>query len=292
MAIFEGAGTAIVTPFKNGKIDFDALGKLLEWQVAEGIDAIIITGTTGEASTQTDDEQIEAIKFAVDTVAKRIPVIAGVGSNDTKHGIHLSQRAEKAGVDGLLHVTPYYNKTSKPGLIKHFTMIAESVSAPIILYSVPGRTGLNITPEIVAEVAKVPNIVAIKEATGNISQVVEIARISPPGFDMYSGNDDMIIPLMSVGGIGVISVLSNILPKETHEMADKYLKGDIKGAAALQLKYKKLIDLLFCEVNPIPVKAALYMMGKIEYEYRMPLCQMEEGNYAKLKAEMEVQGLI
>jgi 4-hydroxy-tetrahydrodipicolinate synthase len=292
MAIFEGAGTAIVTPFKNGKIDFDALGKLLEWQVAEGIDAIIITGTTGEASTQTDDEQVEAIKFAVDTVAGRIPVIAGVGSNDTKHGINLSQRAEKTGVDGLLHVTPYYNKASKLGLIKHFTMIAENLSVPIILYSVPGRTGMNITPGIVVEVAKVPNIVAIKEATGDISQVVEIARVSPPGFDMYSGNDDMTIPLMSVGGLGVISVMSNILPKETHEMTHKYLNGDVKGAAALQLKYKKLIDLLFCEVNPIPVKAALHMMGKIEYEYRMPLCQMEESNYAMLKAEMEVQGLI
>jgi len=292
MAVFEGSGVALVTPFKEGAVDYGTLADLLEWQVAEGTDAIVICGTTGEASTLTDEEQIETIRFAVEKIAGRIPVIAGVGSNFTEHGVELTKGATKAGADALLHVTPYYNKATKKGLIAHFTAMAEATNLPILLYSVPGRTGMNITPDAVDELAKIPNIVGIKEASGDISQVVEIARRAPEGFDLYSGNDDMVIPLMSVGGKGVISVLANIAPKDTHEMAASYLAGDVKKAAAIQLRAKHLIDALFCEVNPVPVKAALYMMGKCAYEYRLPLCQMDENNYKRLEKEMKEYGLI
>jgi len=292
MAIFEGSGVAIVTPFKDGKVDHDALGSLLEWHVSEGTDAIIICGTTGEASTLTDDEQIETIKFTVDVIGGRIPVAAGVGSNDTLHGVELTKRAEAAGVNGVLHVTPYYNKASRKGLIEHFKAMAEATSLPILLYSVAGRTGLNIEPSICEELSAVKNIVGIKEASGNISQVVEIARRTPDSFDLYSGNDDMIVPLLSVGGKGVVSVLANVAPRDTHDMVRKFLDGDVKGACEIQLRAKPLIDALFIEVNPIPVKAALNMMGKIQYEYRMPLCQMDEANYAKLEKEMKTYGLI
>jgi len=292
MAIFEGSGVAIVTPFKDGNVDFGALSSLLDWHVDEGTDAIIICGTTGEASTLTDDEQIETIEFAVKTIGGRIPVLAGVGSNDTVHGVELTKRAEAVGVDAVLHVTPYYNKASRKGLIAHFKAMAESVSMPILLYSVAARTGLNIDPSVCEELAQVKNIVGIKEASGNIAQVVEIARRTPEGFDLYSGNDDMIVPLLSVGGKGVVSVLANVAPKDTHDMVRKFLDGDVKGACELQLRAKPLVDALFMEVNPIPVKAALYMMGKIAYEYRMPLCQMDEANYAKLEKEMKAYGLI
>jgi 4-hydroxy-tetrahydrodipicolinate synthase len=292
MAVFEGSGVAIITPFINGNSDYEAFGDLIDWQIAEGTDAIVICGTTGEASTLTDDEQIEAIRYTVDVVNKRIPVIAGVGSNVTSHGIQLTTRAEEAGADALLHVTPYYNKASRKGLIEHFTQIAAATSLPVLVYSVAGRTGMNIAPDVCEELSKIENIVGIKEASGNISQVVEIARRSPEGFDMYSGNDDMIVPLLSVGGKGVISVLANIAPRDTHEMVAKYLSGDVKGAAALQLGTKALIDALFCEVNPVPVKAALFLMGKCDYEYRMPLCPMEDGNFEKLKKEMQAYGLI
>ncbi|MDR1796939.1 MAG: 4-hydroxy-tetrahydrodipicolinate synthase [Clostridiales Family XIII bacterium] len=292
MAIFEGSAVAIITPFKDGAVDYDALKALLDWQVSEGTDAIVICGTTGEASTLTDEEQIETIGFAVEAIAKRIPVIAGVGSNYTAHGVELTKGAEKAGADALLHVTPYYNKATHKGLYTHFKAMAEATSLPILLYSVAGRTGMNITPDDVDALAKIPNIVGLKEASGNISQVVEIARRAPEGFDLYSGNDDMIIPLMSVGGKGVISVLANVVPKDTHEMAAAFLAGDTKKAAALQLATKHLTDALFCEVNPVPVKAALHMMGKCAYEYRLPLCPMEEQNYEKLKAEMAAYGVI
>ena len=292
MAIFEGSGVAIVTPFRDGKVDYDAYRSLLEWQVEEGTDAIISCGTTGEASTLTDDEQIDVIKFSVDVIGGRIPVLAGVGSNDTVHGVELTKRAEAAGVDAVLHVTPYYNKTSRKGLIKHYQMMAEATSLPILLYSVPGRTGMNIDPSVCEELAKVKNIVGIKEASGNISQVVEIARRAPEGFDLYSGNDDMNVPLLSAGGIGVISVLANVAPKDTHDMVRKFLDGDVKGACEMQLRAKALIDALFIEVNPIPVKAALNMMGKIAYEYRMPLCEMDDANYKKLEKEMKEYGLI
>jgi len=292
MAIFEGSGVAIVTPFKNDEIDYNALRALLEWQVSEGTDAIIICGTTGEASTLTDDEQIDVIGFTVEAIAGRIPVVAGVGSNFTAHGLELTKRAEAVGADALLHVSPYYNKASRKGLIDHFKAMAEATSLPILLYSVAGRTGMNIEPSVCEELAAVENIVGVKEASGNISQVVEIARRAPEGFDLYSGNDDMIVPLLSVGGKGVISVLANVAPRDTHDMVRKFLDGDVKGSYEIQLRAKPLIDALFFEVNPIPVKAALYMMGKCEYEYRMPLCPMDEANYAKLEKEMKAYGLI
>ena len=292
MAIFEGSGVALITPFKNGKVDYDVLKNLLEWHVAEGTDAIVSCGTTGEASVLTDEEQIDVIKYTVDVIAGRIPVIAGVGSNYTDHGVELTKGAEKAGADALLHVTPYYNKATRKGLIAHFKAMAEATSLPIILYSVASRTGLNIEPSVCEELAGVENIVAIKEASGNISQFVEIARRAPEGFDLYSGNDDMIVPLLSVGGKGVISVFANIAPRDTHLMVRKFLDGDIKGSYEIQLRAKPLIDALFCEVNPVPVKAALYILGKCEYEYRMPLCPMEDGNFEKLKEEMHLYGLI
>ena len=292
MAVFEGSGVAIITPFKEGEVDYSAFRRLLEFQVSEGTDAIVVCGTTGEASTLTDDEQIDVIKYAVDVIGGRIPVVAGVGSNYTAHGLELTKRAEAAGADALLHVTPYYNKTSKKGLIAHFRAMADATSLPIILYSVASRTGMNIEPSVVEELAGIENIVGIKEASGNISQVVEIARRSPQGFDMYSGNDDMIVPLLSAGGKGVISVLANIAPRDTHEMVRKFLDGDFNGSCDLQLRTKPLIDALFCEVNPIPVKAALHMMGMCEYEYRMPLCPLEDKNFALLEKEMKAYGLI
>ncbi|MDR1815340.1 MAG: 4-hydroxy-tetrahydrodipicolinate synthase [Clostridiales Family XIII bacterium] len=292
MAIFEGSGVALVTPFKDGTVDYAALEALLEWHVAEGTDAIVICGTTGEASTLTDEEQIDVIGFAAKVIAKRIPVVAGVGSNYTAHGVELTKGAEQAGADALLHVTPYYNKTSRKGLYLHFEAMAQATSLPILLYSVAGRTGMNITPDDAEALAKIPNIVGIKEASGNIAQVVEIARRAPEGFDLYSGNDDMIVPLLSAGGKGVISVLANVAPKDAHDMVTKFLGGDTKGATALQLKAKPLVDALFCEVNPIPVKAALSMQGKCAYEYRLPLCPLEEQNYARVRREMEAYGLL
>jgi 4-hydroxy-tetrahydrodipicolinate synthase len=293
MSIFQGSGVAIITPFKSdGAMDFDRLGALIDWQLAQGTDAIVIAGTTGEASCLYDDEHLETIEYAVQRTAGRIPVIAGVGSNQTDHGVKLSKGAQKRGADALLHVTPYYNKTNRLGLIEHFLEMANSVDIPILLYSVPGRTGMNITPDVAAELAKHPNIVGIKEASGNIAQVAEIARVTPDDFDLYSGNDDMIVPLLSLGGKGVISVLANVAPKDTHDMVMKFLAGDAEGACKLQLDMKPLIDALFIEVNPIPVKAALYLMGKCEYRYRLPLRPMEESNFEKLKKEMQAWGLI
>jgi len=292
MAIFEGSGVAIVTPFRNGEVDYDAIRELLEWHVAEGTDAIVSCGTTGEASVLTDDEQIGVIKFMVDVIGGRIPVIAGVGSNHTEHGVELTKRAEAAGADALLHVSPYYNKATTKGLIAHYKAMAEATSLPILLYSVPGRTGLNISPAVCEELSGVKNIVGIKEASGNISQVVEIARLVPKGFDLYSGNDDMNVPLLSVGGKGAISVLANIAPRAVHDMVRKFLDGDVKGSYEIQVRAKPLIDALFCEVNPVPVKAAMYIMGKIAYEYRLPLCQMEDATFARLEKEMKAFGLI
>ncbi|MDR3364679.1 MAG: 4-hydroxy-tetrahydrodipicolinate synthase [Clostridiales Family XIII bacterium] len=292
MAIFEGSGVAIITPFADGGVDYGALGALLEWQVAEGTDAVVVCGTTGEASTLTDDEQIEVIRYTADLIGGRVPVIAGVGSNFTEHGVSLTKRAEGAGADALLHVTPYYNKASRRGLVEHFKAVAAAASLPILLYSVAGRTGMNIDPAAIDELMKIENIVGVKEASGNISQVVEIARRAGGGFDLYSGNDDMVVPLLSVGGKGVISVLANVAPRDTHDMVRKFLDGDAKGACEIQLRAKPLIDALFCEVNPIPVKAALYRMGKCRYEYRLPLCPMEGANFAKLEKEMRTYGLI
>jgi 4-hydroxy-tetrahydrodipicolinate synthase len=275
MTLFKGAGVAIVTPFSDGKVDFPSLQRLIDWQIEQGIDAIISCGTTGEASTLNDKEHIETVEFTVKQANGRVPVIGGAGSNDTAHAIYMSKELEKIGASGLLHVTPYYNKCTQKGLVEHFKTIADSVNIPIILYSVPGRTGVNISPSSVFELAQHPNIKGIKEASGDISQVVEIARAVTDDFALYSGNDDMIVPLLSVGGTGAISTVANVMPKETHEMIVSYLDGDIEKAKELQLKLKPLIDSMFMEVNPIPVKAALNMMGYIKDEYRMPLSKAD-----------------
>lgn len=291
--LFTGAGVAIVTPFKeDGSVNFEVLGKLIENQIANETDAIIICGTTGEASTLTDDEQIETIRFTVDKAAKRVPVIAGAGSNDTKHGMELCKRCEQVGADGLLIVTPYYNKTTQKGLIKYYTDMAGAADLPVIMYSVAGRTGLNIAPSTVETLAKIDNIVAIKEASGNISQVAEIAHRTQGDIDIYSGNDDQIVPLLSLGGKGVISVLSNIAPKYTHDMVMSYINGDTKKATEMQLNCLGLVKALFCEVNPIPVKAALNMMGFNAGGYRAPLIEMEEENRLMLEKAMKEFGIL
>lgn len=291
--LFTGAGVAIVTPFaEDGSVNFEALGNLIEMQIKNETDAIIICGTTGEASTLTDDEQIETIKFTVDKVNKRVPVIAGAGSNDTRHGIDLCKRCEQVGADGLLIVTPYYNKTTQKGLIKYYTDMAGASDLPVIMYSVAGRTGLNIQPKTVEELAKIENIVAIKEASGNIAQVAEIAYRTQGDIDIYSGNDDMIVPLLSLGGKGVISVLSNIVPKYTHDMVMSYLNGDTKKAAEMQISCLGLVKALFSEVNPIPIKAALNMMGLNAGGYRAPLVEMEEENRAVLEKSMKEFGIL
>ena len=289
MAIFKGAGVAIVTPmFEDGSVNYDKLKEILEEQIASETDAIIICGTTGESATMSEKEHSEVIKFAVDTVAKRIPVIAGTGSNCTQTAIELSKQAEEDGADALLLVTPYYNKATQNGLIAHYKAIAESVSLPIILYNVPSRTGCNILPETAAYLGKnVENIVAIKEASGNISQVAKLKALAGDSLDIYSGNDDQVIPLLSLGGIGVISVLSNVAPKFTHDMVMKYLEGDHETALNMQLEALPLIDALFCEVNPIPVKAAMNLMGKEVGPLRAPLTVMEDAHQQKLAQVMK-----
>lgn len=292
MKLFRGSGVAIVTPFKDDKVNFEKLGELIEWHIEQGTDAIIVCGTTGEASTMTDDEQKETIKYTVEKVNKRIPVIAGTGSNCTAHAIEMSKYAEKVGADGLLVITPYYNKSTQKGLIAHFTAIANEVNIPIIVYNVPGRTGVNILPSTLAELAKHPNIKGVKEASGNISQVAEIARLVPDNFYIYSGNDDMVVPLMSLKGDGVISVVANIAPKDTHDMVQKFIDGDIKGACELQLKMKPLIDALFIEVNPIPVKTAMNLMGFDMGNLRLPLVDMSDSNLEILKNRMKDYGLL
>lgn len=291
MALFKGSGVAIVTPFKDGSIDYEKLGELIEWHIEEKTDAIIICGTTGESATMTDDERKNAISFTVEKVNKRIPVIAGTGTNNTALSIQLSQYAEKAGADGLLAVTPYYNKTTQKGLIEHYTAIADSVNIPIIIYNVPGRTGLNILPKTLAKLSKHSNIRGVKEASGNIAQVAEIARLCTDDFWIYSGNDDMVVPILSLGGIGVISVVANILPRDTHDMVEYYLNGEVEKAKDLQLKLKPLIDALFIETNPIPVKEAMNILGMDVGELRLPLTTMVESNREILIKEMEAYGL-
>ncbi len=293
MSLFTGSGVAIVTPMhEDGSVNYPVLKQLIEFQLENGTDAIIICGTTGEASTMTDEEQIEAVRFTVETVAKRAVVLAGAGSNDTAHAIELAKGCEAAGVDGVLLVTPYYNKTTQKGLIKHYTAIAESISIPILLYNVPGRTGLSISPKTCYELSKVKNIVGIKEASGNFSNIAEIAAICGPDFDLYSGNDDQNVPILSLGGKGVISVLANVAPKQTHDMVEKFLSGDTQGAAKLQLESIELINALFCEVNPIPVKAALNMMGFDVGPCKAPLCEMEPEHVEQLKTAMKNYGLL
>ena len=293
MAIFKGAGVAIVTPmYEDGSVNYDKLAEILEEQIAGGTDAIIICGTTGESATMTEAEHSKVIKFAIDKVAKRIPVIAGTGSNCTQTAIDLSKQAEADGADALLLVTPYYNKATQNGLIAHYTAIAESVSLPIIMYNVPSRTGCNIQPETAAYLAKhVKNIVDIKEASGNISQVAKVKALAGDSLDIYSGNDDQVIPLLALGGVGVISVLSNVAPKQTHDMVMEYLEGDREKALKIQLDALPLIDALFCEVNPIPVKAALNLMGKEVGPLRAPLTVMEEEHQKKLAQAMKDFGI-
>lgn len=293
MSIFTGAGVAIVTPMKeNGEVNFEKLGEILEEQIAGHTDAIIICGTTGESSTMTHEEHLETIRYTVEKVNKRIPVIAGTGSNCTETAIYLSKEAEKMGADGLLLVSPYYNKSTQKGLIAHYTAIAEAVNIPIILYNIAGRTGVNIQPETIVYLVKnVENIVGVKEASGNISQVAEIAALTEGKCDIYSGNDDQIVPILSLGGKGVISVLSNVAPEYTHDIVAKYLDGKVEESCKMQLDALPLVHALFCEVNPIPVKTAMNLMGKEVGPFRMPLCEMEETHKEVLKNAMKDFGL-
>ncbi|MBU3192956.1 4-hydroxy-tetrahydrodipicolinate synthase [Clostridium algidicarnis] len=292
MALFKGSGVAIVTPFNEKGVDFDKLKELLEWHVDSNTDAIIICGTTGEASTMSTLEKKEVIKFTVDTINKRIPVIAGTGTNDTKASMEMSKWAESIGVDGLLVITPYYNKTSNKGLIAHFTAISNAVNTPIILYNVPSRTGMNISPTTLLELAKLKNVVAVKEASGDISQVAKYKALCKDKIDIYSGNDDQIIPILSLGGIGVISVLANIIPKDVHDMCHLYLDGKVDEALDVQLKSLDLTNSLFIETNPIPVKTALNLMGLNVGDLRLPLCSMDDNNLKTLENEMHKYGLL
>lgn len=295
MAIFTGAGVAIVTPFKdNGEVNYEQFAKNIEHQIAGGTDAIIVCGTTGEASTLTHEEHLDVIRYCVKVVNGRIPVVAGTGSNCTETAVYLSQEAEKAGVDGLLIVTPYYNKATQKGLYEHYKIIADSVKVPILMYNIPGRTGgVNILPETVVRLCtEVENIVGVKDATGNISQVAKLMSLSNGKVDLYSGNDDQIVPLLSLGGKGVISVLSNVAPGETHDICAKFFAGDVEGSRAIQLKAVELIEALFCEVNPIPVKKAMNLMGLEAGILRRPLTEMEEANAARLEAAMKKFGIL
>lgn len=289
--IFTGAATAIVTPLNEQGVDYESFARLIDWQIDEGIDAIVVAGTTGEGSTLTDEEHKAVIKFCVKKVAGRVPVIAGTGSNDIAYAVSLTKYACEVGADAMLLVTPYYNKATQNGLIKSFTAVADASTKPCILYNVPSRTGCNIKPETCAVLAKHPNIVAIKEASGDIFQVAEISRLCGDDLDIYSGNDDQIIPVMSLGGKGVISVLSNLLPRETSAMCHSFLNGDVKNARDMQLKYLPLISSLFCEVNPIPVKAAVSAMGYGDNYLRLPLTPMEKSHEEKLIANMRNSGV-
>lgn len=294
MAIFKGAGVAIVTPmYEDGKVNYEQFAKLVEFQIANGTDAIIVCGTTGESSTLTHEEHLDVIEYCVKVVAGRIPVIAGTGSNCTETAIYLSTEAEKMGVDGLLLVTPYYNKATQNGLYAHFKAVADSVKVPCILYNVPSRTGCNILPETIVRLCKdVENIVGVKEASGNISQIAHLAAIADGCVDIYSGNDDQIVPIMSLGGLGVISVLSNVAPAQSHAICQNYLDGNVKESLKLQLEAMELCNALFCEVNPIPVKKALKMMGMIDGSLRMPLTEMEPGNAKRLEEAMKGYGIL
>ena len=289
--IFEGAATALITPFKDGHVDYPALKKLIDWQIEEGIDALVICGTTGECSTMSDAEHKEVLRFSLEVAAGRVPMIAGTGSNDTAYAIQMTRHACEMGYDGVLVVTPYYNKATQNGLVAHYTAIAEASTKPVIVYNVPGRTGVAIAPATYAKMSKVPNLSAIKEANGNISSVVETATLVGDAMDIYSGNDDQIVPIMACGGKGVISVLSNLLPKETSEMCRKMREGDVVGAMEMQKKYLALTNALFSEVNPIPVKAAMAAMGFCENSLRLPLTPMEEAHEQHLLACMREVGL-
>ena len=294
MSVFTGAGVAIITPMKaNGEVNYEKLGEFIDYQIENSTDAIVICGTTGEASTLTHEEHIETIRFAADHVKKRVPVIAGTGSNCTETAVYLSQEAQKAGVDACLVVTPYYNKATQKGLIKHYTTVAKSVDLPIIMYNVPGRTGCNIQPETAATLAKdVDNIVAIKAATGNMAQESKTMALAEGRLDMYSGEDGLIVPLMSIGAKGVITVLSNVAPQQTHDICAKFAEGKIEEARQLQFNALELVDALFCEVNPVPVKHALNLQGWDMGPLRMPLCEMEDANLERLRNAMIQYGIL
>lgn len=291
MSIFTGSGVAIVTPFNESGINYEALGKLLDFHIDHETDCIVICGTTGETSTMSEEEQLECIRYTVDKVGKRIPVIAGTGSNNTAHALYLTKKAHEYGADGALLVTPYYNKTTQKGLYEHYAHIASHVDIPIVLYNVPSRTGLSIAPDTAAQLSKIENIVAIKEASGNISAISEIMALSEGRLDLYSGNDDQIVPIMSLGGKGVISVVANIIPRNVHDLVYKFLDGDIKGSLDMQLKMMGLNKALFCEVNPIPVKTAMNLLGMEAGEFRLPLTSMSEDHLALLIAAMKDYGL-
>lgn len=294
MAIFEGAGVALVTPFKaNGDVNYDKLEEILEEQIAGGTDAIVICGTTGEASTMSPEEHLSVIKYGCEVVKGRIPVVAGTGSNCTREAVYMSQKAEEAGADGVLLVTPYYNKATQNGLIAHFTTIAEAIKIPALLYHIPGRTGVTMKPETIVSLCKnVPNIVGVKEASGNFSSIATMMNMADGCIDVYSGNDDQIVPLLSMGGKGVISVLSNVAPKQTHDICQKFFDGDVKGSLQMQLDAIPLISALFSEVNPIPVKAAMNMMGKEVGTLRLPLTEMEDAHKEVLKQAMKSYGIL
>ena len=294
MSVFTGAGVAIVTPFKeNGEVNYEKFAELIEFQIVNGTDAIIVCGTTGESSTLTHEEHLDVIRYCVEKVAGRIPVVAGTGSNCTETAVYLSTEAEKYGADALLLVTPYYNKATQNGLYKHFKTVADAVKLPCILYNVPSRTGCNIAPETAVSLcSEVENIVGIKEASGDISQVAKLMALADGRVDLYSGNDDQIVPLLSLGGKGVISVLSNVAPRQTHDICAKFFAGDVEGSCKEQLRAIPLCKALFCEVNPIPVKKALNLMAKEAGILRMPLTEMEEENAAKLEKVMKEYGIL
>jgi len=294
MAIFKGAGVAIVTPMNADEtVNFDKLGEIIDWQIAEGTDAIIICGTTGESACLTVEEHLETIRYCVEKTAHRIPVIAGTGSNCTRDAISMSKEAAEYGADAVLCVTPYYNKATQKGLIEHYTAIAENITVPVIMYNVPSRTGCNIAPETAAYLAhNVKNIVGLKAASGNLSQIAKTMSLCGDALELYSGNDDQIVPILSLGGNGVISVLSNVAPKQTHEIVQAWFDGDTAKSCALQLQAVELIDALFCEVNPIPVKTALNLMGREVGPLRAPMCEMEEANLNRLKAAMKNYGIL
>ncbi len=294
MSVFTGAGVAIVTPFhEDGSVNYDKFAEIIEEQIAKGTDAIIVCGTTGESACLSEEEHVDVVKFCIERVNHRIPVVAGTGSNCTDTAVHLSKDAESYGADAVLTVSPYYNKATQNGLFAHYKKIADSIKIPMILYNVPSRTGCNIAPETVVRLCKeVSNVAGVKEASGNISQVVKLMSMSDGKVDLYSGNDDQIVPLLSVGGLGVISVLSNVAPKQTHDICQKFFDGDVAGAAKAQLDAIPLIDALFCEVNPIPVKTAMNLMGKGVGPLRMPLSPMEPQNVEKLKKAMTEYGIL
>lgn len=290
--VFTGSAVALITPFNDKGVDYDSFGALIDWHLQKKTDALVICGTTGEASTLTDEEHVEVIKYACERVEGKKKIIAGTGSNDTDYSLWLSKEAEAVGADALLLVTPYYNKATPKGLIKHFSTVADNVKIPSILYNVPSRTGCNIPLSVYKELSKHENIVATKEASGNLSAIAEIAAECKDTLDIYSGNDDQIVPIMSLGGKGVISVLANVLPDETHDICEFYMNGNTKGSLELQLKYLDLINKLFCEVNPIPVKTAMHLMGRCGIDMRAPLCEMEDANRAALEAVLKAHNII